>query len=279
MLTEVQKKYYGGFFSMVLDPTIERRIEGDSVKFTTSLKIANADRHLLNHVNSVFPGRINPRYKDPEPGDEQSWFWKRGKANQCLDLIKEVEPYLILKKAQIQAFKHFILIRQGLTGVDQDRRLQELTAEWEVFQLSRSQTIRRIYLPQRPVMAGIFDAKVPMGIFKTTHQNGNPFEEYKAQAAITSVHLGLLKGIHRRFGGSRPREADDRPNRYQKPSYEWQLQGSGLLEFLWYIGPFSILRKPEIELTKEFLQAKQNPSTTPADLESYLTRWEQLKAA
>lgn len=308
--TPARKEYWGNFldetldFNIVIQQNRRSRSTIGSTTFQPILEIHSSDKPFLEQLTSVFPAKNpHPRYKDPKEGQYQNWNLTLRRAYSCLRFIQGIKPYLEYTRPQADIFEEFLLQKrevirelEGLTRVPHPYSTPEdrIVAEEDLrrrFLEAKAQTVATPHLPKPTRLAGIVDAKFLMGIY-VTHRQDSPYSEFpdfEAAGGLTSIHKGLLDGLHGRFGGTEPVEMARREKYHAGPSFRWQLTGPQWMPLLQSVEPYLIFKQTHAGLIIDFLRVQAAFGTPSHDplvqaqrvrvLQSYVGKWQELIAA
>lgn len=303
-------RYWGRFFDETLFFDICRNSNPEIPQFDPILAIHSSNRLLLESLQIVFPGRINPRNKNLEEGGNQEWDLRIKGALAAFQFLQRFGTNLCYTRRQAEIFEEFLLqkrevrrVVEGLRRVPRYPSPEDRIAVEEDLRERLLEAKRADNNPQLPLkpeeLAGIFDAIGFFGIYSSRRQN-NLFPRYQAQIGLVSTHRGLLEEIHRKFGGSEPVKHSQGEKDHIGPSFSWVLADSyRAIDLTEKVEPFMIFNHLKAKLIIEFLRVKQtlNRKTIPGDnfsplvfgqdsfimalrsrvLECYVEQWQNLK--
>ena len=96
--------------------------------------------------------------------------------------------------------------------------------------------------------AGLFDGEGSVGIRCNTQ--GRQYYSYILRIAITNTHQGIIEQLQNKFAGSIYFLKRYSPAHRQ--AWYWDLYSRSAFDFLKIIYPYSIIKKPQIELAMKF---------------------------
>lgn len=295
---EEQMKGWGAFLDGALYYEIKRDIRPRATFYGAVLAIHSNSRDTLIDLAQIVPGKIYPRYKNPDEEDYQEWSLRIRKGTTCLRFLEWVLPFLEYTKPQAEVLRKFLLqkpkVIAELQELDQLPSFNPISTEnaadeeelrQALFE-AKKRTVNTTHLPDPPKLAGILGNSY-LGIYAREDQI-SAYSGYQAYCGLNSVHAGLLKGIHEQYGGKKPVEKRRRIGRYAGPNINWELSGRELLELLQDTEPYLIFQQAEVRFIIDFLRKKEEFIANPTDdpgiraqrcnvLQSYVENWQQLK--
>lgn len=238
--------------------------------YESSLQICSVDKDICKYFHNEFSGAVHKR---PEKRDNRrtTWLWY-AKGKTCLKILKDIEPFLILKKKSstlccslVEEISNTICYKnQKVTEISHQKResiIKKLKEEIHMNDrvneenFTSLKNLERTLEPSRAdlaYIAGVIDSE---GCFRIKHWQ--PKREGRSENWVISLEIGNTKfaifpWLIERFGGSVI---------YRKPTSNrhnsmiiWSLSSDALYQFAKNVFPFLRIKKERCEKLIHFHQ-------------------------
>lgn len=238
--------------------------------YESSIQICSVNEDICNFFKCEFYGAVHKR-PEKRTDRKDSWVWYV-KGNNCLNILVQIEPFLILKRKtslllrslinQINSFhssrgksiseeSHFI--RESIVNqIKQEIHMNDIVDEDKFNTLK---VIKKSIVPSRndlAYLAGLIDSE---GCFRI--KSWQPKREGRNRSYVISLEIGNTKfsifpWLMERFGGNVVFKKST--NQRHRPVILWSLSSDALFQFLNDISPYLRIKKERCEKLSQFHQ-------------------------
>lgn len=261
--------YITGFFDGEGTIGVYKRNSQNSIKL--EINIANTNLEVLKRIKNVFSGEINNRSSSKRYSNrKKAWQWIIGNRYKQKFFLEHIFPYLIVKKSQVELGLEYLertSESQGECLSQEESTFREsyinkfkiqkhyfyTTEEVERFNSLIKTTKHSQIVIRESVysyIAGFFDAEGSVGAYFNKNNN-----DIILQVSISNTYPFILIKLKSIFGGNVNIEKRQEKSLKWKKKWIWRtLAINDVKFFLTKILPYSIAKKPQIELGLKFLE-------------------------
>ncbi len=258
--------YIAGFFDGEGYIGAEKDRKNDKILLRTF--IGNTNLEILKRIKSIFKGNIHIQYETTKIF-KKAWIWRISDRANLRIFLETILPYSTVKRSQIIESLNYLKNTTHTQGKGislEERKYRELIY-LKLQELKRQiYTQEEIYVIQKQIdnttqsqeefdeyvyayIAGFFDAEGSIGAYED-----NIYNKISLRVIINNTYPYILIKIKGAFGGN-VHKNPKLENIKRRQIWSWKTEAKDDVKFfLNKIFPYSIVKKPQIELGLKFLE-------------------------
>lgn len=231
-----------------------------TIVFEYNIQVLSVNIEPLNYFVNNFGGCIRAKNKKERHKIAYVWTLKK----DCIELIKNIYPYLIDKKISCEYFIDYIsLIKQTnyqkvlpeileeryryITQIKQEKHINDFVKEYKVNEIKHIEHIEPTQTDYC-YLAGLIDAEGCFRLVRCMKKN-RPNNIYAIRLELANTRFPIFPWIKARFGGS---VMYNFPKNMDKPIAIWCISTNKLAQLIPKIIDFLINKKPVAIKIMEF---------------------------